>query len=728
MGQFGIGQAVQREEDPRLLRGVGEFVERREPAAHGLWLRPALAACACADPKHRYARGAADAGRARGADRRRSGRRTASARCRCDAAQTPRRLADVSAPHPGLARERPGILVGDPVAFVVAENVDRRQGRGRAHRGRLRAAAVGRRSPATRPARRARGLGRLPRQNASYLRDRRQSGGRCRFRQGASCDAPAFRHQPHHREHDGAARLHRRLRRSGSGAPRSMAARSGPPGARRASPRVFKMPENRFRVVARRYRRRLRHRKAATSPKISWRSGPRARSAGRSNGSPSAARASSRDDHGRDNVTEAELALDKDGKFLALRVKHARQYRRLSRRGRRDLLPTSPISARSPASNARRRSMSSVSASSPTRRAIAPLSRRRPARGVAMYRGHHRPRGARDGHRPRRAAPPQHRSRRARCRSRPGSSSPTIAASSRRTWTRRCTRADYARLRGAPRRGEEARQAARHRHRQRDRARRGPPGGETAEIRFDADRHGDVRRRHDLAGPEPRDDVQDHPVGQARHRYERRSRSSRATPTRSFGAAALSARARRCSAARPRCVASEKIIAKGKKIAAHIFEAAEADIEFANGTFAVAGTDKRMPIKEVARAAFHARAACRTAWSPASSRSACSIRRRRPSLMAAMSASSRSTPRPARSSIVRYLRRRRCRHGDQRADLAGPGPWRRRPRRRPGAFGGHRLRQGNRGSSFPARSWITACRAPTISAPSMSKSKPCRPR
>ena len=26
MGQFGIGQAVQREEDPRLLRGFGESV------------------------------------------------------------------------------------------------------------------------------------------------------------------------------------------------------------------------------------------------------------------------------------------------------------------------------------------------------------------------------------------------------------------------------------------------------------------------------------------------------------------------------------------------------------------------------------------------------------------------------------------------------------------------------------------------------------------------------
>ncbi|HEY1506390.1 MAG TPA: xanthine dehydrogenase family protein molybdopterin-binding subunit [Stellaceae bacterium] len=50
--------------------------------------------------------------------------------------------------------------------------------------------------------------------------------------------------------------------------------------------------------------------------------------------------------------------------------------------------------------------------------------------------------------------------------------------------------------------------------------------------------------------------------------------------------------------------ASEKIVAKAKKIAAHIFEAAEEDIEFAKGAFAIAGTDKRIPLKEVARAAF----------------------------------------------------------------------------------------------------------------------------
>ena len=36
------------------------------------------------------------------------------------------------------------------------------------------------------------------------------------------------------------------------------------------------------------------------------------------------------DAQGRDHVTHAELALDEDGKFLGLRVQHARQHGRLS--------------------------------------------------------------------------------------------------------------------------------------------------------------------------------------------------------------------------------------------------------------------------------------------------------------------------------------------------------------------------------------------------------------
>src|SRR4029434_10217519 len=41
--------------------------------------------------------------------------------------------------------------------------------------------------------------------------------------------------------------------------------------------------------------------------------------------------------------------------------------------------------------------------------------------------------------------------------------------------------------------------------------------------------------------------------------------------------------------------AADKVIAKGKKIAAHLLEAADTDIVFENGEFKVAGTDKKGP-------------------------------------------------------------------------------------------------------------------------------------
>ncbi|HEU0216399.1 MAG TPA: xanthine dehydrogenase family protein molybdopterin-binding subunit [Stellaceae bacterium] len=50
--------------------------------------------------------------------------------------------------------------------------------------------------------------------------------------------------------------------------------------------------------------------------------------------------------------------------------------------------------------------------------------------------------------------------------------------------------------------------------------------------------------------------------------------------------------------------AMDKIVAKGKKIAAHLLEAAEADIEFKDGQFSVAGTDRSKSIGEVALTAY----------------------------------------------------------------------------------------------------------------------------
>jgi carbon-monoxide dehydrogenase large subunit len=50
--------------------------------------------------------------------------------------------------------------------------------------------------------------------------------------------------------------------------------------------------------------------------------------------------------------------------------------------------------------------------------------------------------------------------------------------------------------------------------------------------------------------------------------------------------------------------AVDKVIEKGKRIAAHILETAEADIEFDDGTFTVSGTDRSVGFVEVAQTAF----------------------------------------------------------------------------------------------------------------------------
>ena len=50
--------------------------------------------------------------------------------------------------------------------------------------------------------------------------------------------------------------------------------------------------------------------------------------------------------------------------------------------------------------------------------------------------------------------------------------------------------------------------------------------------------------------------------------------------------------------------AMDKIIAKGKRIAAHLMEASVEDIEFHDGRFTVAGTDKSKALSEVSLAAY----------------------------------------------------------------------------------------------------------------------------
>jgi carbon-monoxide dehydrogenase large subunit len=50
--------------------------------------------------------------------------------------------------------------------------------------------------------------------------------------------------------------------------------------------------------------------------------------------------------------------------------------------------------------------------------------------------------------------------------------------------------------------------------------------------------------------------------------------------------------------------AADEVIARGKRFAAHFMEAAVADIAFADGAFTIAGTDRSMPIGQVAQMSF----------------------------------------------------------------------------------------------------------------------------
>src|SRR5262249_11613207 len=51
-------------------------------------------------------------------------------------------------------------------------------------------------------------------------------------------------------------------------------------------------------------------------------------------------------------------------------------------------------------------------------------------------------------------------------------------------------------------------------------------------------------------------------------------------------------------------LASEKLIAKGRQIATHLLEASGGDIEFKDGRFVVAGTDRAVELRRVAQVAF----------------------------------------------------------------------------------------------------------------------------
>ena len=157
----------------------------------------------------RCAARAADAGRARGAD----GRRSARPRPRHAA---PARAAEAQHRCPGLCRAAAAPGAGARALRRRGGGLRRRRdaryrtGRGRGDRGYVRAAAGPDRRRGGDRGRCAGDLGRQSRQRGVLSRIRRQGRGRCGTAARRPCRAPHHRHQPRHRQLDGAARLHRR--------------------------------------------------------------------------------------------------------------------------------------------------------------------------------------------------------------------------------------------------------------------------------------------------------------------------------------------------------------------------------------------------------------------------------------------------------------------------------------------------------------------------------------
>ena len=102
-------------------------------------------------------------------------------------------------------------------------------------------------------------------------------------------------------------------------------------------------------------------------------------------------------------------------------------------------------------------------------------------------------------------------------------------------------------------------------------------------------------------------------------------------------------------------VAADRLIDKGRKIAAHMMEAARTTSSSSDGKFAIAGTDRSVGIVEVAKQSFDA-AQLPTTSRPAFPSGPISARpAARPFRAARISARSRSTRKPAKSHLTRYV-------------------------------------------------------------------------
>ena len=354
------------------------------------------------------------------------------------------------------------------------------------------------------------------------------------------------------------------------------------------------------------------------------------------------------DTHGRDNATRLELALDGDWRFLGLSVTNIANmgaYLSNLALGDSDPVGHGHVQRRLRCPGDPSRGQGRLHQYRAGRR----LSRRWTAGGGLRRRAAGRYGAARLGAAP--AADLRRRNfiRPQRCPTRPRSVSSMTAATSHATWTMRSPRAEYAgvsRATGRPLPPAACYRGLGVRHLRRNS--RGTDGDEFAELRFDSSGTLPLLIGTQSSG-------QGHQTAYAQLAAERLGLGldkirvlQGDTAAISFGRGTGGSRSLPVGGASVDA-AAQKLIAKGRRIAAHLLEAAEAGLDFADGAFRIAGTDREIGIAAVARAAFDP--TTRRGVEPGFAESGHFTRLRRPSPMAAMPARSKSIPRPGMSRL-----------------------------------------------------------------------------
>ena len=213
------------------------------------------------------------------------------------------------------------------------------------------------------------------------------------------------------------------------------------------------------------------------------------------------------------------------------------------------------------------------------------------------------------------------------------------------------------------------------------------------------DRQRDRAARHDEPGPGARDDLRADHRDRARVCRPRRSRSRKATPTRRRTARAPGARARRRSRGAAAARAARKIKDKAKKIAAHLLEVGEGDLEWEIDRFIVKGNPTEVQDDEGNRdGRAHEQYPRRHGEGSRRDRVLRSAEHDVPVRRLRLRRRHRQVHR--RDEGAALLRARRLRHADQPDDHRGPDP--RRPHR------GVRRRDGPGGSRSTKTATISA--------------------